>query len=632
MVVRSRGKFWFAMSVMFVVGCPGAQKSPEEIESTLNEVTISKLERFASAEDFDGYVRKIDDLQPRGWGGIFGCASQAPSEQNAGVAPNGGDESITNNQELGVDEGDIVKAAGDYFVVLRRGRLFVVKHTDGATSTLVPVSRIDASPAGFKDGTWYDEILVRGDRVILIGYTYRLSATEIGLFRLSVDGQLSHEATYFLSSNDYYSSRNYASRLVGDKLIFYMPYYMPVGSRGAAADLPSVRRWVKNNELTEWSQILNKVETLRPIQRTMHPTLHTVVQCDLAANDFSCSARGVIAPYSRSFYVSADAVYLWVSGEYDYRAPNRATTMNADGTVYRMPIQVGEVTAARVRGSPIDQFSFDEAPDGTLNVVATQSGGGDAMWHPELATGDLSLVKIPKTAFTTEPQPVDTAAYTKLPKPTDSYGVQNRFAGEHLLLGAGTGWARSTSSHSLFVVPVARPSEPQRLTLQHDAERLEVLGTGAAVVGTNGNDLVISSIELGSTPIVKSTFTRPHAAQGETRSHGFFFKQDQTGGGVLGLPIRLNGQPYRHLRYGSAEVAFVKVQQDLTLSGFGALGASQASVDDACKVSCTDWYGNARPIFFRGRTFALLGYELVEASQTVEGVVEAARLQFLQAP
>lgn len=626
----SRRGFWFAMTVLLVVGCPASQKSPEEIDATLTEVTTSKLETFGSTEDFDGYVRRVDDLQPSGWGGIFGCASPA-SEQNAGVATNPGDESITNNQELGVDEGDIVKAAGDYFIVLRRGRLFSVKHTDGAASTLVAVSQIDASPPGFKDGTWYDEILVHGDRVILIGYTYRLSATEIGLFRLSAAGELSHEATHFLSSNDYYSSRNYASRLVGDKLIFYMPYYLPVGRRGATADLPSVRRWVKNNELTRWSEILDKVETYKPIQRTMYPTLHTVVQCDLAAEDFSCSARAVIAPYSRSFYVSVDAVYLWVSGEYRYRAAEGEPKAQADGTVYRMPLREAGVTAARVRGSPIDQFSFDEASDGSLNVVASHSGGGDAMWHPEMTAGDLSLVKIPKAAFTTDPQPVDAAAYTKLPKPADAYGIQNRFVGEHLLLGAGTGWDRASSSRSLFVVPVATPGEPRTLVLEHDAERLEVLGAGAAVVGTNGNDLLISSIELGSSPLVKSTFTRPNAAQGETRSHGFFFKQDALGGGVLGLPLRLDGQAYRHLRYGSAEVAFVQVQPDLTLSGFGALGASETDIDDSCVVSCTDWYGNARPIFFRGRTFALLGYELVEAARTTEGMVESARVQFLQA-
>jgi hypothetical protein len=37
-----------------------------------------------------------------------------------------------------------------------------------------------------------------------------------------------------------------------------------------------------------------------------------------------------------------------------------------------------------------------------------------------------------------------------------------------------------------------------------------------------------------------------------------------------------------------------------------------------------DWYGNARPIFARGRTFALLGYEIVEG-QVRDGVVREVR-------
>src|ERR1051325_3375164 len=39
--------------------------------------------------------------------------------------------SITNNQEAGVDEGDIVKKRGDILVVLRRGRLFTVSLAHG---------------------------------------------------------------------------------------------------------------------------------------------------------------------------------------------------------------------------------------------------------------------------------------------------------------------------------------------------------------------------------------------------------------------------------------------------------------------------------------------------------------------
>ena len=623
----SRRARWL-VAVIFVTACPGPPKSPEEVQAGLDQVTVPRLERFASNAEFDDYLGAVAELQPRGWGGLFGCGAST-ADRAAAEAP-ASDESITNNQELGVDEGDIVKAAGDYLVVLRRGRLFTVRLAEEGSPALTPVSRLDASPPGFTNGTWYDEILVRGDRVVLVGYSYRVSATELGLFRLSPDGQLSHEATYFLASNDYYSSRNYASRLVGDTLIFYMPFYLPVGYRSSTAPLPSVRKWSWGNTLTPWTTILQQTETYRPVQRTAHPTLHTVVTCDLAAADLSCTARGVVAPYSRSFYVSRDAVYLWVGGE--SQAYRDEASRAADALVYRMPLGEGEVTAARVRGTPIDQFSFSQRPDGTLAVVSAQQSAGDAMWHPELNAGDLALVRLAPRDFSAEPVAPRAEAWTKLPRLQGTYGLQNRFVGEHLLLGTGTGWDRTTSASTLYVVPLATPDAPRALELTHDAERLEVLGAGAAVVGTHGTDLVVSAVELGDEPVVKASFTRPDAAQGETRSHGFFYKPDPEGGGVLGLPVRLDGAPYRHLRYGSAEVAFARVSPDLGLEGFGALVAGEARVEDSCKVSCTDWYGNARPIFYKGRTFALLGYELVEGARSEAGVVEAGRASLLDAP
>jgi len=43
-------------------------------------------------------------------------------------------------------------------------------------------------------------------------------------------------------SNDYYSSRNYASRLIGDKLIMYSPLYLNPLRRSFAA-FPAMRKW-----------------------------------------------------------------------------------------------------------------------------------------------------------------------------------------------------------------------------------------------------------------------------------------------------------------------------------------------------------------------------------------------------
>jgi hypothetical protein len=61
----------------------------------------------------------------------------------------------------------------------------------------------------------------------------------------------------------------------------------------------------------------------------------------------------------------------------------------------------------------------------------------------------------------------------------------------------------------------------------------------------------------------------------------------------------------------------------------GALASSaEEPVADGCKASCVDWYGNARPIFLRGRMLALLGYELVEGAVEGGGVREVGRASF----
>merc|ERR1719215_1289522 len=71
--------------------------------------------------------------------------------------------------------------------------------------------------------SWYDELLVYDDTVLVVGYSYaaygsngRRGATELGLFKFDVNaGTLTFRRSYYLRSNDYYSSRNYANRLIG---------------------------------------------------------------------------------------------------------------------------------------------------------------------------------------------------------------------------------------------------------------------------------------------------------------------------------------------------------------------------------------------------------------------------------
>jgi hypothetical protein len=59
-------------------------------------------------------------------------------------------------------------------------------------------------------------------------------------------------------------------------------------------------------------------------------------------------------------------------------------------------------------------------------------------------------------------------------------------------------------------------------------------------------------------------------------------------------------------------VLFIR-NTDLAFAAEGTLEESpDISVEDRCRASCVDWYGEARPIFVDDRVFALIGYEMIE--------------------
>jgi hypothetical protein len=260
------------------------------------------------------------------------------------------------------------------------------------------------------------------------------------------------------------------------------------------------------------------------------------------------------------------------------------------------------------------------------------SGQGDAMWSAERGAGsnELALLRLPLRMFASEITDAPRYAYQPLPGPSD-WSLQNRFAGRYLIWGAGSAWRGGTSEQRIFVTDVHDPIATAELALSHGVERIEVLGAHALVVGQSGNDLAMSTLALSETPAVAQTYVQLGAAQGETRSHGFFFLPDADGrgGGVLGLPTRHEeGGGWWSLFRESAAVSFMRVTPELALKPLGALGSTSTNADDACEVSCVDWYGNSRPIFYRDRVFALMGYELVEGRLGADRIEEISRLDY----
>lgn len=572
-------------------------------------------------------------------------SAAAPKAEAAKKDKGGGkdnDESITNNQHAEVDEGDIVKLKGEHLIVLRRGRLFTIS-LDGdrpKQSKMLDAFGPDIDPRG----SWYDEIVVDGDNVVVVGFSYKRGGTEIGLFKIDREGSLTYRGTYHLKSNDYYSARNYASRIVDGRLIFYAPLYVAPQPGGGdfTTQFPAVKKWRRAGSNADF------VKTLVPSKlfhmegefpATSTAALHTVTSCDLRQPELGCESVALIGPPGRVFYVSPTAVYVWMQDHAGGRGSDRSEKPQRNGILARLPIgrTTSTPSALRVSGMPTDQFSFEEDATGHLDVLVRADSNGDAMFSSERTAGATALMRVPLGMFGDNVLSTSAKRYRVLPRP-DGASVQNRFVGGWLLYGSGQGYVTNHAGKGqLFAVRYASPDDPPTsISLDQGIDRIEPMGEDAVVVGSRGRDLVFSPIELGNDKEAhaRRDYVRQNASQGELRSHGFFYKPgDKPREGTIGLPIRSEGTfGSQYIREGSASVLFLRARS-MEFTELGALRASALTTNhDGCRASCADWYGNARPIFAKGRIFALMGYDLVEGRVEEEGrtsrISERNRLNF----
>jgi hypothetical protein len=601
------------------------------------------LKAFASEEElaelFKGWAaeyaaRRRDEAARRAQApsGI-GAMQSAPAPASApamaakeGLAAGAAADSVTNVQHAGVDEGGIVKLHGEHLVILRRGRLFTVRVGD---RDLKPVSAVDAfAPDINPSGAWYDEMLIADNKIAVIGYSYARGGTEIGVFEISPNGALSYKATWHLRSNDYYSSRNYASRLIGSKLVFYTPLYLNPWQGVQYSAFPAVRKWRNGATPEEFKRIAPATRIYRtdePLDPNQGVALHTVTSCDLARPELACESTAVLGAPGRVFYVSANSVFVWTTS---WTRSSGAQPPAVRSGVFRIPLDGSAPSALKVAGSPIDQFSFLEGEDGFLNVLVRSNGRGDGMWAAETNSGDLALLRVHLGRFSDGRDSAPAESYKALPKP-GGYALQNRFIGEYLLYGAGAGWRRpqNTTESEVFAVRYSG-GYTYAVPLVHGVDRIEALGANAVVIGSDGTDLHFTSVRLSNHPVARDRYTRRNAAQGETRSHGFFYKPDTEYDGLVGLPIIGGGQAAgRNLRHESASLLYLR-NQSLSLSELGTLDSRPASSNDSCRASCVDWYGNSRPLFIRKRVFALMGYEIVEGRVSDNRIAELRRVNY----
>lgn len=576
---------------------------------------------------------------------VTGSRIQGPSvSSTAGVDVSA---SITNNQVSTVDEGDLVKASGDNLIILRRGRLFTVSMAGGR---LRSVESIDAYPPGQKvdEADWYDEMLVFGDWVVVIGFSYEREGSEINRFRLSPTGELTFVDSHLLQSNDYFSGSNYATRLVGRNLVLYTPMY--VGRSGdPLSQTPTLSRWKGAGVDPEARPLVAPTDVhipprLRERKTRAALSIHSIIRCDLTAADFACEATAVLGPDARSLYVAPEAVYLWLTDVWWWPRRNALETLTdpPSATLYRIPLDGSAPTAVRAQGSPIDQFSFREDMEaGVLDVLVVSEGLGDAMGRPAFAEGDVALLRLPLSLLADGSGAASPELYRPLPAiGRHAWRSQNRFIGRHLLYSARDYDIETHTRLSwLHVVPLDGGAV-QTFRMAGDISVIETLGRDALAVSEDSDGATFTTVGLmRSESALTDRYVMRSAETAETRSHAFFYKPDADSPdgatGVLGLAVmRQFGDPDddEALFHDSADMAFLR-RSRRGLASMGFLTSRPDGVnDDGCVASCVDWYGNARPIFVGGRIFALLGYELVEGRVHRGRIREVRRVSFAPPP
>ncbi len=597
------------------------------------------MDNFSSDQEFDEYMADLlaDQPEPGGGGGDDFAEDGDASAGDAPSAPPENDE-ITNNQEEGVDEGGIVKNVGDYLVVLRQGALYSVDVSESGETAQADSIRV-APVDELNQSVWYDEMLVRGNQIYVIGYRYIANvlgdnddeylnwifgATEVTSFSLSDDGEFSRGESTFIESNDYYSGSNYASRLVDGKIVFYMPYYAFV--RDGDQTLPRIPRLLTHHEdqtFRSQAPLFSPTDVVRPNTPPEHPTFHTVVQCELPDDlSIDCGATSLLAEFSREFYVSRDLVYLWTPG-----------------FVFALSQQDGSAQVHAAHGSPSNQFSFREK-DKTLYVGVTryveadngededgEDGEDGVGTEPVEIDGDddgfvgdgdwggggssnmvLELLALPLRDFdAVGEQELD----DKIQHIADINGYgwndPNRHVGEWYLYGDG----QDLLAHRLD------GNTTETFSLDGRISRIESTpGIGALVVSNDGADLVLDSLLLGDDAELTAGTTLEGMREGESRSHGFFFRPDADGG-LFGLPVLNTGSGGGWWGSGISNVAFFRADTSGAVDFRGTVSSSDEA-GGVCETSCVDWYGNTRPIFLRDRIYALMGSEVAEVDVAEE--------------
>ena len=535
-------------------------------------------------------------------------------------------DAIGNNQVARVDEGDLVKKLGNRLIVLRQGHLLVVELVAQGRPDLRLVESVLIADDEDARGTWYDEMIAAGGRVVLLGFNPRHRVAELNVLDLGPDGRLQRRARHWLPSQDYYDDTNYGARFVGEELLLTFSFELDM----------ALRRWpeARRRDVPDAAAypLLAPEDVHVPLAVGEDPSLHAILRCPIASLDqprLACRATAVVGSARKQFYATPRAAYLalaeqpwrtaldWRHEADELTAADRDDLQSTGYTlVYRLPLDGGALDVAQAEGVlDAAQFGFHEAREG-LYLLTERRFGGDAL-----------LQLIAPGAF--GPRPAGNAQrLARLPvEAHDRPWRLTRFA-------HGAVWLTNTRHdedgepiESLLLRQPLAGGLPQQARFPHGIDRLDPFGPWMLLSGVSREGVQQLHALQGTRvePAGSWSTTLPDHYVSEDRSHAF---NAAPAGAAWHLGLPVVSKPLVDADtwpWPPSDLAFFAVDA----AGLRMLGVSDMPDDtSSCEDEvCEEWYGNARLFFIGSRTFALSGDWLREVVLSPRGVSTLREVQ-----
>ena len=440
-----------------------------------------------------------------------------------------------------------------------------------------------------KNDVWYDELLVKGNQIVVLGYRYLYieneeiyGSTEINTFTLSADGIFERETSHWLESYDYYDSNNSASRLVNGDLVLYMPhaFVQPVYDYIDDPDLESERAQVRyvasyprkinyegNGQFSAGERLVDP-RSISYIDGHTGFLLHNIVKCPVLnladEGSLDCQGHGVLSHYKEEMYVSASYAFLKVADQIF------AISLGDESKIKRHKLE----------GQVQDQFAFKLIDDQLWVSLSSDS-------NSETDDTDLSNTNETDTS-SIEGNTSNEREYMLIQLPLDEFNGQGNqdFAALNKITFARSGFNTYLMKQRYFVgsqfiaafndyrfdsqikIVSLEDGTVQSLELPGFLTRLELMGSLGTFMALQNEDglQVATAVNLDSEAELRLGETLVGQAEAESRSHGFYFKPNEMGG-YLGLPV-ISGD-YYDWGSQSASIAFYQVDTDGAIDPMG---------------------------------------------------------------